>query len=73
MLLQFIYSQIWLERVPPQPRNSSHTTVKIYIFNTVDSGTVCFSEQAQVAQNSWTVKIFSVQCVQCMFTWRWSV
>jgi len=41
-------------------------TVKIFRGN-------CFSGQAQVAQKSWTMKIFSVQCVQCILTWGWSV
>ena len=31
----------------------------------------CFS--GQVAKKSWTVKIFSMQCIQCIFTWGWSV
>jgi len=39
------------ETVPSQPRTSPHVTVK-NIFNTVNSGTLCFSGQAQVAQKS---------------------
>jgi len=31
-------------------------------------GKLCFSGQAQVAQKSWTVKKFSIQCIQCIFT-----
>jgi len=33
----------------------------------------CFSGQAQVAQNFWTVKNCSIQCIQCIFTLGWSV
>jgi len=33
----------------------------------------CFLGQAKVAQNSWTVKMFSIQCIQCIYTWGWSV
>ena len=29
----------------------------------------CFWRQAQVAQKSWTVKIFSIQYIECIFTW----
>ena len=29
----------------------------------------CFWRQAQVAQQSWTVKIFSIQYIQCIFAW----
>jgi len=40
------------------------------VFNTVKiEGKLCFSRQAKVAQKSWTVKIFSIQYIQCIFTW----
>ena len=40
------------------------------IFNTVKiSGKALFFRQAQVAQKSWTVKIFSIQYIQCIVTW----
>jgi len=41
-------------------------TVKIFRGN-------CFSRKAQIAQNYWTVKIFSIQCIQGEFTSGWSV
>ena len=40
------------------------------IFNTVEIlRENCFWRQGQVAQKSWTVKIFSIQYIQCIFTW----
>ena len=35
------------------------------------SGQFCFS--VQVVQKCWRVKKFSMQCIQCIFTWGWSV
>jgi len=32
-------------------------------------GKLSFSRQAQVAQKSWIVKTFSVQYIECIFTW----
>jgi len=34
---------------------------------------LCFSGQAQVAQKSWTVKKFSMECIQFILIWGWSV
>jgi len=40
------------------------------IFNTVKIlRENCFWRQAQFAQKSWTVNIFSIQYIQCIFTW----
>jgi len=36
-------------------------------------GKICISGHAQVAQQSWTVKKASMQCIQCIFTWERSV
>jgi len=32
-------------------------------------GKLCFSGQVLVVQKCWTVKKFSMQCIQCIFTW----
>jgi len=47
---------------------------KKYVVNTVKfQEKLCFSGQVQVVQKCWTMKNFSMPCIQCIFTWRWSV
>jgi len=44
-----------------------------HIFNTVKNfrANSIFEGKRKVAQKSWTVNKFSIQCIQCVFTWRW--
>jgi len=73
MLLHSIYTLANLvlkETVPPQPRTSPHDTVKIYIFNTVNSGHSLFfraspscSKILNVKSIFNTVKTFRANCV----------
>ena len=55
-----------------QVAQNSWMTKNIYSIQLIQD-TLCFSGQAQVAQKSWTVKIFSIECIQCTFSWGWSV
>jgi len=45
------------------------------IFNTANifRANSVFQGKRRVAQKSWTVKIFSIQYIQCILTWGWSV
>jgi len=67
-----IYSIQWIQGTlffRARARCSKILNVKKYIqYSENFRGTLCFSGQAQVAEKSWTVKKFSIQCIQCIFT-----